>query len=290
MQLEITQLYTYPIKSCAGIQLSRSEISSRGLKWDREWVVVDGVGRKLTQRTLAKMVLIQPALTDTHLRLQAPGLPVLELPLQRPESAAVAVKIWDSHTLGNDEGDEVAAWLSQFLGCDCRLLRVHSQAKRGIGFAWVNQWLNTETVAREEATELSATHFGFADGFPFLICHEESLQELNQMIQAQGDPAIEMLRFRPNIVVKGIAAYEEDYIVRLEGAGHYFAKLKNCTRCPMPNVDPKTAEVGEQPAVALYNTRRTMQGIIFGQNTALYKPSDSAWIEVGQKLRAELDF
>lgn len=291
MQLEITQLYTYPIKSCAGIPLSRSEISSRGLKWDREWVVVDEVGRKLTQRTLAKMVLIQPTITENCLVLNAPEMPESKVSLERTESAPpVGVKIWDDHTLGQDEGDDVALWLSQYLGISCRLLRVHPQAKRGVGFAWVNQWLNLDTVPRDEATELSAAHFGFADGFPFLICHEESLAELNQTIQASGDSAVEMLRFRPNIVVKGIAPFEEDYIVCLEGGSHHFAKLKNCTRCPMPNVDPATAQVGEQPALALASTRRTMEGIIVGVNAALYKPSQSSWIEVGQSLQAELSF
>jgi hypothetical protein len=55
---------------------------------------------------------------------------------------------------------------------------------------------------------------GYADGFPFLLISEASLKELNSMIGETEYPII-MRRFRPNIVVKGTNAFEEDSCVSL---------------------------------------------------------------------------
>src|SRR5690606_41787263 len=54
--------------------------------------------------------------------------------------------------------------------------------------------------------------FGFADSFPFLITSQASLDDLNLRLAAKGEQAVIMNRFRPNIVVQGLEAYEEDYI------------------------------------------------------------------------------
>lgn len=287
MEIEITQLAIYPIKSCAGIVLTRSEISGRGLKWDREWVVVDAKGKKLTQRSVPSMALIQPTVIESHLVLEAPNRPSCAVSLERKETSAVFVRIWDDLTKGCDEGDEVATWLSSFLDQPCRLLRVHSQAQRSVDLAWIHKW---QRISNQHEAPLLSTHFGFADGFPFLICNEASLTELNQVILANGDQTIEMSRFRPNISVRGLAAYEEDYVLSFTGSGHYFAKLKNCTRCPLPNVNPTTAQIGDQPALALAQTRKTREGILFGVNAGLYKSSEASYIEIGQRLQVELEF
>lgn len=288
MQVEITQLAIYPVKSCAGISLTQSEINSQGLQWDRQWVIVTETGKPLTQRVLAHMVLIQPSIESAHLILDAPSMSALYIDLYSEPSNPIPVRIWDDYTLGSDQGDQAAAWLSQFLGVGCRLIRVHPQARRGLHSLWVNRWLH-EVDMPVETTILPETQFGFADGFPFLICNEASLDELNQELLRQGAEVIQMNRFRPNIVVSGIDAYAEDYLSSLVGEGHYFAKLKNCTRCPLPNVDPATGVVGDQPALALRNTRRTHEGIIFGINAALYQKSEST-ISLGQILQVEFAF
>lgn len=287
MSVFISHLISYPIKSCAGIGVEESAISAAGLQWDRQWVVVDAIGNMLTQRTVPTMVLIQPHIDKDYMVLSAPNQKNIAINLHTQATSAVAVQIWQDATYGSDEGDEVAAWFSQFLEQPCRLLRVHNQARRTLSKAWIRQWQKASSNAVDLLLE---THFGFADGFPFLICNEDSLTELNETIVAEGDKAIEMSRFRPNIVVQGLEAYEEDYALGFYGGGHYFAKLKNCTRCPMPNVDPTNAEVGAQPALALVKTRRTAEGIIFGVNAALYQPSEQPTIQVGLKLEVDLSF
>lgn len=290
MQVEVTQLFTYPIKSCAGIPLKRSAIDYRGLKWDREWVVVDAQGQMLTQRTVPMMTLIQPSLTERNLIVQAPAMSELVVSLAETESTAVRLRIWDDVTLGADQGEAAAAWFSEFLQQPCRLLRVHAKAQRGLSQTWVRKWLQAD-FAPTEAPGLTQTHFGFADGFPFLLCNQASLDELNALIVQQGaDEPIEIERFRPNIVIQGLEAYEEDHLLSLVGAGLQFAKLKNCTRCPLPNVNPVTAAIGLQPGLALRDSRRTLEGVTFGVNAALFGLEAPATLTVGQQLEAEFNF
>ena len=289
MDLTITQLVTYPVKSCAGIQLERSAIDYRGLQWDRQWVVVDELGQMLTQRTLPQMVLVQPSLSDHWLHLNAPQMPELAVRLAAPPTAATRVQIWDDVTWGADQGESAADWWSQYLQQPCRLLRVHTQAQRGLNQTWVRKWLQVDTVPAQTAG-LAQTTFGFADGFPFLICNEASLIELNARITEQGDTPIGMDRFRPNIVVQGLEAYEEDYLLSLGNTSLQFAKLKTGPRCPMPNIAPATAHVGLQPALALRDSRHTIDGITFGVNAALYDAQPNATVEVGQGLQAVFNF
>ncbi len=39
--LKISELYIHPIKSLGGIRLDSSEVTDRGLKYDRRWLLVD---------------------------------------------------------------------------------------------------------------------------------------------------------------------------------------------------------------------------------------------------------
>ncbi|MEZ2624586.1 MOSC domain-containing protein [Paenalcaligenes hominis] len=289
MNVTITQLITYPVKSCAGIQLERSAIDYRGLQWDRQWVVVDELGQMLTQRTLPQMVLVQPSLSDQGLHLNAPHMPELTLSLAMPHTSATRVQIWDDVTWGADQGEAAADWWTHYLKQPCRLLRVHTQAQRGLNQTWVRKWLQADTVPAHTAG-LAQTTFGFADGFPFLICNEASLTELNILINEQGAAPVGMDRFRPNIVIQGLEAYDEDHLLSLGNASLQFAKLKNCTRCPMPNVDPSNGVMGLQPALALRDSRRTIEGITFGVNAALYDAEPNATLEVGQGLQAVFNF
>jgi len=75
VQGRIAQLWVYPVKSCAGVQVPAVRLDATGLAQDREWMVVDPQGVFLTQRSHPRMVLIQPELLDGGevLALQAPG-------------------------------------------------------------------------------------------------------------------------------------------------------------------------------------------------------------------------
>ncbi|NND31830.1 MAG: MOSC domain-containing protein, partial [Saprospiraceae bacterium] len=39
--LKISQLFTYPVKSLAGISLNSSNVTEKGLEYDRRWMLVN---------------------------------------------------------------------------------------------------------------------------------------------------------------------------------------------------------------------------------------------------------
>ena len=76
----IAQLWVYPIKSCAGVSLTQSELTIDGLLFDRAWMVVDEHGDFVSQRECPRMALIQPTVTPMRqLVVRAPGMPDLSV-------------------------------------------------------------------------------------------------------------------------------------------------------------------------------------------------------------------
>lgn len=269
MPITILSLHSYPVKSCAGINHTEVGLTPAGLSYDRQWVIVDRQGVFMTQRQYAKMALIQPAIENGTLTLSAPGMSDLSI-MPAPDTPVpppVSVRIFGSDTQGLDEGDTPSEWLSEFMGTPCRLLRVHPLADRKASRDYVNAWRRKH---HEDTPEFPADHvFGFADGFPFLVANQASLDELNQQLQNKGEPSIPMNRFRPNIVLQGLDAYEEDFVASMRVGDLTFAFVKRCARCPIPNIDQATAVSSPEPALTLSAYRRFAEGILFGVNAVV---------------------
>jgi uncharacterized protein YcbX len=277
----ITELNLYPIKSCAGIALQSAMATRYGLMHggvhDREWMVVDASGNFLTQRELPKMACIRPHLAEDALEIEAPGMPLLRVPLAQTNAATMQVSVWD-HGLTADTGDDAhAEWFSRYLGVACRLVRFHKQTQRIIN----NEW----TSGRDVETL-------FADGFPILLISEASLDDLNQKLAAQGREALPMNRFRPNLVIDGIEAFEEDYLDTLQIGAAVLQPVKPCPRCPMPSIDQATGTFGPDPLDILQSYRvnpKVDGGITFGMNVILLEGENTV-LQVGQEVAVELAF
>lgn len=290
MSVHIRSLHIYPVKSCAGIELKESVIGMAGLEYDRRWMVVSG-GQFLTQRQLPAMALIRTSLTPTHLRLEAPGMPSLAVPLDGREATGpgAPVTIWRDTIPANIESEAAAQWFSTFLQRPCRLLKIDvAQARRAASAQWVGGWLDTHPDLAEgfDATNL----FGFADGFPLLITNQSSLDELNALLAAKQRQPVPMDRFRPNIVVEGdLPAYEEDHVAYMSSGGVRMALVKPCSRCAIPDVDQATAQRHDEPGITLIATRSFDLGVVFGQNAIVSAPP-GAVLRVGDEVEVELDF
>lgn len=288
--ITITGLYTYPIKSCAAQPHSQGVgVSAAGLEYDRHWVVVDQAGIFMTQRRWPRMALIRPLVVDGRIQVQAPGMAPLSWSLDEPMNSpqAVPVRIWSADTLGCDEGDEVARWFSDFLQTPCRLLRRHDAARRYVLPERVQPWLDKAQGWRDVGGQEQG--FAFADALPFLFTNQASLDELNQLVVQSGQLPVPMDRFRANIVFEGLPAYEEDYVLGVSAPGLSFAFIRGCTRCPMPNVDQVSGQVGIQPGMALAASRQFEQGTLFGMQ-AMLAQSEPQRLLVGQTLEVEYAF
>ncbi len=75
-----------------------------------------------------------------------------------------------------------------------------------------------------------------------------------------------MNRFRPNLVVSGVAAHaEDDWDVARIGQIE-FVVAKPCIRCVVTTIDQATAVAGREPLRTLATYRRVDGGVQFGQN------------------------
>ena len=233
----VAALYRYPIKSCAGTALTEGAIDLRGFVHDRELMLIDdATGTFLTQREFPRMALVRPHLADGLLRVEAPGMAALTVPVVAagPERPVV---IWRDTCPAIDQGDEIAAWFGQFLGTACRLVRFPADYRRHV----------------DETFAISADdQVGFADGFPFLLISEESLDDLNSRL----DAPLLMNRFRPNIVVRGGGPFWEDTVGTFRIGEITFRCVKPCARCPITTTDQATAIVGKEPLRTLATFRR----------------------------------
>ena len=281
----IGALWVFPIKSCAGIAVQQAQLLPTGLEWDRAWMVVDPLGMFITQREVAQMALVQPSIDTAAglLHLQFPGQADCSVPLALPlqgEVADVSVQVWDSRVHAWDMGEAVAQWLSQALQRPCRLVRFDPAQQRLSSLTW--------TGGIQAPNQ-------FADGYPLLVTTSAAFEALNDKLQAQGHAAVDGLRFRANIVLNGLAEHEEDFLetVWVGAAQPVALRLgKPCSRCPIPNIDPRTAqsspEVGD--TLAQYRQDARLEGAItFGMNAVVAQGAGQV-LRVGQTVGGQLKF
>src|SRR5579862_783594 len=216
----LTRLFIYPVKSTRSIELTSAEIAATGLEWDRRWMIVDDRGRFLTQRERPKLARVVPEIRSDALVLSAPGRPDLVVPFDS-RGPGVTVTVWRFTGEALEEDAAAHEWLSEFLGESVRLVKVSPQMGR----------VANPDYAREEAAPIS-----FTDGYPFLVCNEASLSDLNTRLPG----AMSMECFRPNLVLEGLPPWAEDHIETLSFAGATLRLVKPCTRCAIPTRDFRT--------------------------------------------------
>ena len=277
----IARLFVYPVKSCAGIEVQQALLTETGLDLDRAWMVVDAQDMFLTQRSLPRLALIRPQLKSDEMVLRAPGMLALHVAINAVETPAT-VTVWHDTVPAWDMGPVAAQWFSDFLGQPCRLVRFDPEHRRLSSLEW--------TGGVEVPNQ-------FADGFPLLVTSEASLQDLNARLAAEGHATVGMERFRPNVVLAGVDAHDEDRVdmIHVEGDGTtdiHLQPVKPCARCPIPDIDPATAE--SHPSVGdtlrTYRQDKRLDGAItFGMN-AIVRSGAEQWLRVGQRMAADLRF
>ncbi len=266
IEAKVSGIYFYPVKSCAGTETGGAYIEEKGLPHDRHWMVVNPNGKFLTQRELPKMALIKPRLEYDRLVISGIEEPsVLEIPIVTTGERR-KVEIWGNYCEAMDDGALASEWLSQYLGVECYLVHMAND------------------FVREK--KKSYGRFEFADSYPFLIVSEESLEDLNEKIAANGGQEISMDRFRPNIVVNGCAAFAEDSWAKVTIGEVDFDVVRPCIRCPIPTIDQKNSQRGKEPLKTLASYRKVAlggkkSGVIFAQKAVHL---NSGLIAVGDEV------
>lgn len=270
VSVTVQELNVYPLKSARGIREARVRLAATGFEWDRHWMVVREDGTFLTQRTHPLLARIVTELTSEGLALTAHGLEPLVLSLA-PQGASRPVRIFKDTCEGLDQGDEAAAWVSRALGEPARIVRTPATPDR---------------KASPEFAGPRPAPVAFPDGYPILVCNRASLDDLNGRLPE----ALPMERFRPSLVLAGLAPFAEDRIAAIEIGPITLTLVKPCTRCIIPSTDQRTGIRGFDPLPVLRTFRfdRKLLGVTFGENAVISRGVGEL-LERGAECRVAYD-
>jgi uncharacterized protein YcbX len=246
--MHLSELNIYPIKSLAGIPLDSALVEDRGLQFDRRWMLVDEDRQFITQREVPKMALVNIAVDRDGVIASVNG-DKIHVTNELTSGETATVKIWSSSVKGAFYPKEVDEWFSDAIGSSCRLVLMPETTKRKVNpFYAVRKFRDTVS---------------FADGYPFLLIGEGSLNDLNSRL----DEPVPMNRFRPNFVVSGSEPFEEDTWKRIRIGSTEFHIVKPCARCVLTTVDQSTGQkTGKEPLKTLSEYRNRNGNVLFGQN------------------------
>jgi uncharacterized protein len=208
--------------------------------------VVNPSGEFLSQRTHPRLSLVIPSMEDGELRISAPEMPPLALPLRPTDAVTTRVSIWGQSCAASWQGEDAAGWFSEYLECTCSLVYMPDRVVR----------------PADPTYAPSGTRVSFADAFPFLLISEASLTDLNSRLATP----LPMNRFRPNLVVGGGEPYQEDEWSGITVGEIRMQVVKPCSRCVITTTDQNTAERGKEPLRTLATYRRQDGEVMFGQN------------------------
>ncbi|KAF8753686.1 ARM repeat-containing protein [Rhizoctonia solani] len=269
VDMKISKLLVHPIKSCRGISLSESKVTSEGLQVGQRWVFIKK-SKTLTpgyQAISKQMVLVETAIEGGEVPLLS-----VSFPQESDRVKSFKTCLEPPETVSNWElisGIEI--WAS--MGLDAYVVESYPPDSTSSPSALFSSYLGREVLLVLKGPTYrpvipTLTHpdldvgVRFQDGFPLLVATTESLVAVQEKIrlsaagtegwkvggitpQWQTDELV-MERFRPNIVVSGSPApFDEDYwgdvqIGRDGSEGTVISLVKRCDRCLLPNIDTTT--------------------------------------------------
>jgi uncharacterized protein len=248
----LSQIFIYPIKSARGIAVNETPVDISGPLQDRRWMLVDSEGLFLSQRRLPKMTLLSPRFEGNDLVVEAPDMPPLVIRRWSGEGDWIPVRLWQDQLQLPHPNRSYSEWFSSYLGQTCRLVHLPPTVVRGVEPPYDNpNW-----------------RVSLADGYPLLLVTQASLDLLNERLPAP----VTMERFRPNLVITGAAAHEEDGWPYLRIGNVEMAIVKPCARCSIVLVDPNTGGRSLEPLQTLARYRRKPQKVLFAQNALITTP------------------
>jgi uncharacterized protein YcbX len=247
--LTISELNIYPVKSLRGISVKSANVTDRGFKHDRRWMLIDHFGNFMTQREYPQMAFINVEIKNNGLIVyhrKKKDLNEHFIPINTSNPKLITVPIWDDTCSAITVGKDSDKWFTEALGVECILVYQPFESHR--------------LVDREYAKEKELV--SFADGYPFLIIGQSSLDDLNSKL----DEPLPMNRFRPNIVFTGGVPYQEDNMKNFKIANITFYGVKPCARCAITTTNQDTAERLYEPLKTLAAYRKFGNRVLFGMN------------------------
>lgn len=243
--LQVSRLFIYPVKSLGGIEVQSAEVTDRGFKHDRRWMLIDANNRFLSQRENALMALFKVSVEVDGIKVIYKDSSIT-IPFEPGTTEGVLASVWDDTCAAIRVGDRYDQWFTDHLGINCRLIYMPDHTYRKVDEKYAHDGEITS----------------FSDAYPFMTIGQASLDELNQRLNAD----LKIDRFRPNIVFTGGTPFQEDEMRHFIIGDIHFYGVKPCARCVVITIDQQTAQKGAEPTRTLASYRRRNNNVYFGQN------------------------
>lgn len=256
----LSRLFVHPVKSMRGLQLSHAQVTASGLAFDRLFMLTDPQGMFITARQYPQLVQFTPALLPDGLFITSPDGATTSVRFRDFSGQGQPTEVWGNQFTSLIAPESVNQWLSGYL-------------KRDVQLRWVGDD-PTRRVKKHADVPLS-----FADGFPYLLMNEASMRDLQQRCPS----SIKLEQFRPNLVISGAEAYEEDTWQTIRIGDVIFDLVKPCSRCILTTVSTERGRKHPrgEPLKTLQGYRTADNGDVdFGQNmiarnTGMIRAGDS---------------
>uniref|UniRef100_A0A8C3WWB0 Molybdenum cofactor sulfurase n=1 Tax=Catagonus wagneri TaxID=51154 RepID=A0A8C3WWB0_9CETA len=239
----VTNLFVYPIKSCAAFEVTRWPLGNQGLLYDRSWMVVNHNGICLSQKQEPRLCLIQPVI-DLQRRvmvIRAPGMEPIEVPLEENSKRAQICqsKVCADRVTTYDCGEKISGWLSRFFGRPCHLIKQSSDFQR-----------NPRRRCGKDQSACTTAVLSLVNEAQYLLINRSSVLELQRQLSTSGEngkeelfPMTELIsRFRANIIMNGTRAFEEEKWDGISVGSLCFQVLGPCHRCQMICINQQTGQ------------------------------------------------
>jgi hypothetical protein len=247
LDLILSGIFIYPIKSLGGVSVESAVAEERGLQHDRRWMLVDESGKFLSQREYPQMALFSVSILENRLLVtHKKSNSSINIPFQNQTKEILKVKIWEDACSAAKISNESDEWFSDLLGIKCTLVYMLDDERRIVDKKYVDE----EKIV------------GFADAYPFLIIGQSSLDDLNSKLRA----LIPMNRFRTNFVFTGGVPFAEDNWKDFNIGDVHFKAVKPCARCVVTTINQETGERNYEPLQTLSYYRKVGGKVIFGMN------------------------
>lgn len=246
----VHSLHYYPVKALAGHSPQDWTLEARGFKYDRRWMFVDAGGNFMSQRRYPQFVYWQASVLDQDLLIEDrrdPGIQFRIPGAARSNRREIEVTLWDDTFMVAWVDEPIVTALTSAMGLSgARLV-----------------YLGQEHLRPLDSRYAQAGEFvSLADGFPYLICNTASLDDANDRM---GE-ALEMSRFRPNIVLETTTPWAEDQWTALQIGNARFRTPKPCARCRVITIDQQTGEQRIELLGELSRFRKVGGKTMFGVN------------------------
>jgi len=273
--ITVSQCYLYPLKAAQGRKVDRLQLSLRGIVGDHCWMLVqdsaENTKKPLLPQTanFEKLISVKTLSQDGETCFKTPGpapLIIKDISLQN----RIEISILKETYSVIDAGTQAAQWFTSLLNTPCRLVKMPDDFKRH----------PPEQYARR------SDQISFVDEMPISLATLPSLVELHKHMPPSLN--IPITRFRPNIILDGNSAFEEDIMYEIKIGDHVVLDIvKPIAHDKMVTRDQFSGKISSPQPLKVLREQRLGQsldlsGAFFGQHAL---PRKFGYINVGDPVK-----